>query len=104
MKTDFNPYIIVKGIRGDKRAEVHLPKYWPTALVDRSLLYTESDAYYIDKDGKYPFAIDLPITGFNPADETQKIDSQNQYPAFRTWVESYGEKEKEWYLKGKGAN
>lgn len=104
VKTDFNPYIIVKGIRGDKRAEVHLPKYWPTALVDRSLLYTESDAYYIDKDGKYPFAIDLPITGFNPADETQKIDSQNQYPAFRTWVESYGEKEKEWYLKGKGAN
>lgn len=104
VKTDFNPYIIIKGIRDSKRAEVHLPKYWPTALADRSQLYTNSDAFFIDKDGKYPFAINLPVTGFKPADETQKIDSQGQYPSFKTWVDSYGEKAKDWYLKDKGAN
>ena len=84
-------------------AEVHLPKKSPTDLIDRSKLYSESDAYFIDKDGKYPFAIDIPIVGFIPADETKKIDSDGQYPSFKTWVNSNGSQAADWYLKDKGA-
>lgn len=103
VKTDFNPYAIIKGIRGDGRAEVHLPKQSPTDLIDRSKLYSESDAYFIDKDGKYPFAIDIPIIGFVPADEKQRIDLEGQYPSFKTWVDSKGTLATDWYLKDKGA-
>lgn len=103
VKTDFNPYAIIKGIRGDGRAEVHLPKKSPTDLIDRSKLYSENDAYFIDKDGKYPFAIDIPITGFAPADEKQRIDLEGQYPSFKTWVDSKGTLATDWYLKDKGA-
>lgn len=103
VKTDFNPYAIIKGIRGTGRAEVHLPKKSPTDLIDRSKLYSESDAYFIDKDGKYPFAIDIPIVGFIPADETKQIDSAGQYPSFKTWVNSNGSQAADWYLKDKGA-
>jgi hypothetical protein len=103
VKTDFNPYTIIKGIRGAGRAEVHLPKKSPTDLIDRSKLYSESDAYFIDKDGKYPFAIDIPIVGFIPADETKQIDSAGQYPSFKTWVNSNGSQAADWYLKDKGA-
>ena len=103
VKADFNPYIIVKGIRGTGRAEVHLPKKSPTDLIDRSKLFTESDAYFIDKDGEFPFAIDIPITGFIPADEQKRIDWAGQYPSFKTWVDSKGTESADWYLKDKGA-
>lgn len=105
VKKDFNPYVIVNGIREKSkgRSEVHLPKYAPTDLVDRSKLYTQNDAYFIDKDGKYPFAINIPILKFKPADETKKIDSEGQYPSFRTWVSSNGEQSTDWYMQDKGA-
>ena len=55
----------------------------------------EDDAYYINKDGKYPFAIMLPATTgtegpirFTPAKETVRIDLE--YPDFAKWVESNG--------------
>lgn len=102
VKTDFNPYAIIKGIRGDGRAEVHLPKQSPTDMIDRSKLYSENDAYFIDKDGKYPFAIDIPIIGFVAADEKQRIDLEGQYPSFKTWVDSNGTLATDWYLKDKG--
>ena len=103
LKADFNPYVIVKGIRDRGRAEVHLPKHLPTDLIDRSKLYTENDAYFVDKDGKYPFAIDIPATGFIPADEKQRIDLTGQYPSFKNWVDSKGTLATDWYLKDKGA-
>ena len=48
-----------KGKKG--RTEVHLPKHEATSLADLSLAGTQKDAYYIDKEGAYPFAIDIPI-------------------------------------------
>ena len=105
IKADFNPYILVKGIREQNkgRAEVHLPKYSPTDLIDRTKLYTSNDAYYIDKDGKYPFAIDIPIVGFVPADERKRIDEEGQYVSFRSWVNSDGAQAVDWYIKDKGS-
>ena len=61
----YNLYIIVKYARRAKgRTEVHLPKHEATSLVDLSLAGTQRDAYYIDKEGAYPFAIDIPILNF----------------------------------------
>ena len=63
----------------------------------------EDDAYYINKDGKYPFAIMLPATTgtegpirFTPAKETVRIDLE--YPDFAKWVESNGATNNDWYL------
>lgn len=105
IKSDFNPYILIKGIRETSkgRAEVHLPKHSPTELVDRTKLYTNNDAYYIDKNGNYPFAIDIPIVAFVPADERKRIDEEGQYLSFRSWVVSNGTDDADWYMKDKGA-
>lgn len=98
---DFNPFIIVGkyDIDGQNRKEVHLPKKLPTAYADKSLNYTENDAYYIQKDGKYPFAIDIPVLGFKVVTEKGRIDDDGEYPAFRTWADSKGTEGTEWYIK-----
>ena len=97
-----NPFIIVGYKSGvANRVEVHLAKYLPTSLADQSLNYSEDDAYYVDKNGKYPFAIDIPVLNFKVANETVRIDAE--YPAFKTWAESMGTSAKDWYLKGKAA-
>lgn len=82
-------------IRAPPRIEVHLPKHKPTDKIDAALVGTGDDAYYIDKDGLYPFAIDLPITGFSQTVERTAIGEV--YPDFAKWVESKGEKATDWY-------
>lgn len=99
LKVDFNPYIIVSNNFRQGRKEVHLPKRLATELADDQLAYTENDAYYIDKNGKYPFAIDIPVWGFKVAQEKIRIDAETEYPAFKTWADSRGQNEKEWYIK-----
>lgn len=92
----YNPYIIVKYADGQKdRTEVHLPKYKATSLANQSLIGTNKDAYYIDREGAYPFAIDIPVLGFKPVTERQRIDSE--YPDFTKWAESKGAKYTDWY-------
>lgn len=89
-KTDikaYNPFIIVNYQEGAvNRQEVHLPKRLPTAWADHSLNYSEDDAYYINKDGKYPFAMDIPVHGFKPVTERMTIGSEGEYPGFTHWV------------------
>ncbi|SHJ14212.1 LruC domain-containing protein [Bacteroides stercorirosoris] len=92
----YNPYIIVKYADGQKdRAEVHLPKHKATSLANQSLIGTNKDAYYIDREGAYPFAIDIPVLGFKPVTERQRIDSE--YPDFTKWADSKGAKYTDWY-------
>lgn len=92
----YNPYIIVKYADGQKdRTEVHLPKYKATSLANQSLIGTNKDAYYIDREGAYPFAIDIPVLGFKPVTERQRIDSE--YPDFTKWADSKGAKYTDWY-------
>jgi hypothetical protein len=99
---ELNPYIIVNYTVGNtKRVEVHLPKHAPTDFADASLNYTQDDAYYIKKDGKYPFAIDLPVTGFKMVTESVRIDDAAEYPHFREWADSNGATHQDWYLTGK---
>lgn len=94
----YNPYIIVSYVADQKgRTEVHLPKYSPTSYADKSLNGSSKDAYYIDRDGTYPFAIDIPIWGFIPVTETHNIDTE--YPYFKDWADSRGSKYTDWYNK-----
>lgn len=95
---DFNPYIIIGSYTKDtpSRKEVHLPKYQSTSLADKGLNNTIEDAYYIKRDGSFPFAIDIPMLNFNLATEKMRIDEE--YPKFRTWVDSNGAEGADWYL------
>lgn len=97
IKKDFNPYILVNGNRQPGRQEVHLPKQLATTLADKSQSQTEDDAFYIKKDGKYPFAINIPVINFTAVQEGNPIDSESQYPLFRTWAESKGTLATDWY-------
>lgn len=92
----YNPYIIVKYNPGqENRTEVHLPKFEPTSMVDPALIGSGNDTYYVDREGRYPFAIDLPVLGFSVVTETHRIDSE--YPDFSKWADTQGQKYKDWY-------
>lgn len=96
----YNPYIIVRYVdnpQNKKRIEVHLPKHRPTDYADNSMNGTKNDAYYIDKGGIYPFAIDIPVINFKAVTESKHIDIE--YPRFKTWAESRGTKDQDWYKK-----
>lgn len=104
LESDLNPFIIAQYTAGaDNRTEVHLPKKKATGKANAEQIGAEDDAYYINKDGKYPFAIMLPATTgtegpirFTPAKETVRIDLE--YTDFAKWVESNGATNNDWYL------
>lgn len=104
LESDLNPFIFAQYTAGaDNRTEVHLPKKKATGKANAKQIGAEDDAYYINKDGKYPFAIMLPATTgtegpirFTPAKETVRIDLE--YPDFAKWVESNGATNNDWYL------
>lgn len=104
---DLNPFIISQYIVGEtNRKEVHLPKNQPTSKADPAQVGAKDDAYYINKDGKYPFAIMIPErsaseaeSAFKPATETTSIDKE--YPDFNEWVKSEGKTNADWYLNYK---
>ena len=99
-----NPFIIAQYTAGaDNRTEVHPRKTEAIRIAKRKRIEAKDDAYYINKDGKYPFAIMLPATTgtegpirFTPAKETVRIDLE--YPDFAKWVESNGATNNDWYL------
>lgn len=107
LKTDLNPFIIAKYVAGaTNRTEVHLPKAKATSKADKKQIGSVDDAYYVDKSGKYPFAMTIPLKidtpaekGFIPANETKKIDTN--YPDFTKWAESKGTSNSNWYLNYK---
>lgn len=93
---EYNPYIIVNYAEGEKdRKEVHLPKQKATDWVDKSLIGDKDDAYYLKRDGSYPFAIDIPIWGFKVVTESKHID--DEYPKFKSWAKSFGKSDTDWY-------
>lgn len=99
---DINPFLVVKYQKGDyNRAEVHLPMTTPSPWADTTLNNSSSDAYYVHREGAYPFAIDL----FGQTNwevntvESRRIDNANAYPKFRDWADSKGASFKDWYKK-----
>ncbi|MDO4164857.1 MAG: LruC domain-containing protein [Bacteroides sp.] len=90
-----NPFIIAHYAAGaTNRTEVHLPKHEATSLADAEQKNSADDAYYVNKDGKHPFAITLP-SEFTPVTETVSIEVE--YPDFTKWVESNGTTNTDWY-------
>lgn len=98
---DYNPFIIVKYVPGNmKRTEVHLPKQTPTDYADKSQLGSLDDAYYMNKKGKYPFAIRLmSVLGFKQPAEGVAISDESEYPLFSKWVESGCKEYTDWYKR-----
>lgn len=97
VKADFNPYIIIDKLREVNRVEVHLPKYAATSAADPRLISTKDDVYYTDKGGKFPFAIDIPMWGFELSPE--RVSISESYKNFDTWVSSGGAQYTDWYKK-----
>ncbi len=102
--SSFNPFIW-NGTEGYGRGyEVHLPGKLPTDLADKSLFGTGDDASnigsndtYISKDGRYPWAINIPATFNYPI---ENADINIAYLKFATWVSSGGNLYKDWYTNG----
>lgn len=101
----FNPFIFVDSDK-TRGKEVHLVKHMPTDKADPSLFGTGHDGsrpgdnlYYVlaKNDTQYPFALNMPFLEDIPIpQEGVKID--DSYPRFRSWVESDGKSNKDWYL------
>lgn len=87
---EFNPFIVIDYVPGAKnRKEVHLPKMAATSWADASQQGTGDDAYYVNKNGKYPFAISLEgVTNWIPVTERVTIGSEGEYPLYNNWVEA----------------
>lgn len=97
----YNPFIVPNYQAGAKnRTEVHLPKYATSTWANTSLNNTVDDAYYINKSGKYPFAIDLTnVKNFQVVTESTRIGSDGEYPDFTKWAESNGTLYTDWYKR-----
>lgn len=101
----FNPFIFTEADK-TRGKEVHLVKHAPTDKVDPGLLGRYDDGsipaqnlYYVlaKSDVQYPFALNMPFLEDIPIPhEGTGIDIS--YPRFRSWVESDGKSNKDWYL------
>lgn len=96
---NYNPFIIAKynEISGKGRTEIHLPKSQATSYSDTEQIGSADDAYYVNKDNKHPFAIEIPMLKWVPVTECVTIG--DEYLRFNAWVESKGTTDKDWYLK-----
>lgn len=99
---NYNPFIVPDYVAGAKnRIEVHLPKASATSWASSN--NGGDNAYYVNKDGKYPFAIDLAgVSNFNQVTESKSIGSTGEYPLFIDWVNAKGADYKDWYLYKNG--
>lgn len=92
---EINPYIINYTLTtdDDQRIEVHLPGLNVTSK-GKTIGEGNSD-YYLDYTTKFPFAIRLPIGGFNLCPEGVRIDKY--YPEYTGWTESKGANNTDWF-------
>lgn len=94
---NFNPFIIIDGIRGK---EVHLPNYMPTSLVDLAYFGTSDDdsdpaiGRYYKTANNLPWAINI-AESYDYTVEKSEITSG--YLHFGDWAESSGGIYQDWY-------
>lgn len=112
---DYDPFIIVSG--DDRvpwtekgRYEVHMPKKVGTMKHNYYFYGMGDEAYYVDKDGKHPFAITVPLPAFPTVGYpeyyhivTEMVAIEKEYEFFEPWCESWGEEHTDWYLHYKPA-
>lgn len=101
--TDLDPFIIPTideiGFTDKNRREVHMPKKEGTKKINAALLGMGEEAYFIDKDGKHPFAITIPVSVRNGEfiQPQEMYSVEDEYPRYLKWVESEGKQNKDWY-------
>lgn len=111
----YNPFITVCGTKEDAstgyvangRKEVHLVNYEPTAKMDLKLLHTghdlsvpDNEKYFLS-DASFPFGLNLSgCLNYIIPGETNRIDIV--YPRFKSWVESGGTHDNDWYVRPEG--
>ena len=95
----YNPFLFRTNLTG---TEVHLPGRPPTSAANAALFGTKDDntsvaakRYYVDKSG-HPWALDLPSGWKWPVEYT---DIATAYPYFKSWAESGGALNTDWYTK-----
>jgi LruC domain-containing protein len=94
----YNPFLIVDG---NREKEIHLVNSTPTELVDRSYFGQSKDnsdaksGSYYKSDNNLVWMIDAPIS-FDYMQE--KNDLIKGYLKFRSWAESSGISDSDWYL------
>ncbi|MBP7510445.1 MAG: LruC domain-containing protein [Bacteroidia bacterium] len=100
---NFNPYLMINQERGK---EIHLPDYEPTENANLKYLGQSQDNSNPEKGIYYKSKNNLPW-GLNIIEEIpysrDTEDFLKSYPAFGEWVESSGEKTRDWY-ENKGGN
>lgn len=97
-----NPYIVNQtghpAWNEQGRVEIHLPNGSHTAVTSKALVVNDPLlSAYVDKSGKYPFAIEIPNITFIPCDERVRIGSVGNYQNFTKWTESLGKSYTDWY-------
>ncbi len=100
----YNPYLIANADLNmeEDRAEIHLADHKITTLglkyysgtVVNSEWYTSR---FISGDGRFPFAISIPLPDWNPSAPAVRIDET--FAKFLPWVTSNGSKYQDWYKK-----
>ncbi|KXX70529.1 LruC domain-containing protein [Flammeovirga sp. SJP92] len=93
---DFNPFIFVNQNRA---REVHMTNGSPTQKFDVSLRSSGSDSGNYTTSAGHPWALHMPHK-FHPPHEN--IDITNAYLNFRTFVESGGTSNSDWYTDDSG--
>ncbi|MBO5187175.1 MAG: LruC domain-containing protein [Prevotella sp.] len=94
---DYYPFVISQYSHNSDlgRTEVHLIGGKPTSLANTMVANSYYATQFVNEDGSYPFAINIPIVGFKPAAEKQPIG--NAYPKFLLWRKSNGKNNGNWY-------
>ena len=94
---NFNPFMIRNK---NREYEIHRPDFQPTSWNNPANFHTlddasvpENNSFYKTKTG-LPWGLDLPVD-FNYA--TEFINIQLAYPQFKTWAESGGTVNQDWY-------
>ena len=104
----FNPFIVINGYKEQGRNEVHPTHFTPTEKMNNALFGTKDDRsdpanglYYVgNKSNWHPFAINILATSDEVAKfkvPTEYKSIEECYPQFKSWYESNGANNKDWY-------
>lgn len=97
---DINPFIINQttgpAYTKSDRIEIHLPNHSVTSKGRKDT--DTASPWFISKDRRYPYAIEIPNNSWKPCENGVRIGSKSgAYPKYNSWVESGGTEEAEWY-------
>lgn len=97
---DINPFIINQttgpALTENNRIEIHLPNH---PVTSKGLQSTDTPSpWFISLDKPYPYALEIPNITWSPCANGVRIGSgSGAYPGYKSWVESGGKENADWY-------